>query len=222
MSERYYTEGSVPQIGMERNSAVTDTERFNFPCRGIVKKVYLKDDPANNTGETVVDIALLDGFPPVYKVPLQYQDIDATEGEERTPIEGHIAVVQFIAGKKSLPIVTGFLAPPKQELTATTAQAPRSHRKKNGTSEIIQKDGTRKIKVALSELMEVTQDWLVDVINGITTIVSKGKITLKSEGTIDLDGLDTGAVKGCVQLDSICPLLKAPHIHGSASVKASK
>jgi hypothetical protein len=221
MRSRENTEGAVPQAMMEQHPSARGTYSYTFPLRGVVKKVCLKDDPENNSGETVCDVALLDGYPSAYKVPLSYSYINGDEGEEWTPKEGDIAVVQFIAANKQLPIITGFLTPRQQRMTATVAEAPRSHRKRNGTWEMIEKDGTRRVKVALSELMEVTQDWLVNVINGVTTLISKGKITLKSEGGIDLDGTGAGALKGVVQGDCICAYSGKPHPMRSSSVNSS-
>jgi phage baseplate assembly protein gpV len=200
MRSRDNTEGAIPQAMMEQHPSAKGIYSYTFPLRGIIKTVYLKDDEANNSGETVVDIMLLDGYPAVYKVPLAYPYINADEGEEWTPKEGNIAIVQFIAGNKNIPIVTGFITPRQQNMTATMAEAPRNHKKRNGTSETIDKDGNRTVYVKGNETLTiagtgnvVVQETLNVQIMGDANISVDGNTTLTSplttvNGDIQLNG----------------------------------
>jgi hypothetical protein len=207
---------------MKTHPSVAETGRFNFPLRGIIENVYHKDAPGNTAKQTVVDIALLDGFPPLSKVPLLTSYTTKENGEEWSPEKGAYVMVQFIAGQWRVPVVTGFLPVPDNDIQAATADAPRMHRKRNGIDEVYDKDGNRRIKVAASDFLDVVTDLLVTVINGVTTFISKGKTTIQSQGTVEIDGIGTGAVKGCRQGDSICAYTGKPVIMVSATVKASK
>lgn len=56
---------------------------------------------------------------------------------------------------------------------------------------------------------------------GKADVTIEGKTTWISNGTVDVDG-GSGAVKGVVQGDCICPYTGKPHIMISSNVKASK
>ena len=216
------TDGAMPQSAMTPNAAYQRLRSLHFPLRGVVEGVFFKDNPQNKAKQTVVNLRMLDGYPPLAKVPLSYDYMTKENGEEWTPEAGALVMVQFIAGDWRLPVVTRFLAPLEQEITAVAADAPRHHRRRNGTWEIIDKNGNRRVKVAVSDFLDVVQDLTVTVLNGLTKFISKGKTLIQSEGTVEIDGIGTGAVKGMVQGDCLCVYTGKPHPHISASVKGSK
>jgi hypothetical protein len=92
---------------MSEHPAQRSLNAYTFPLRGIIAGVRFKDDGQNRTGQTLVDISLLDGYPALYNVPLLYHYINKDNGEEWTPEVGAIVLVQFIAGNFRLPVVTG-------------------------------------------------------------------------------------------------------------------
>jgi hypothetical protein len=215
--------------GARRQTTLTPspiTDKYlggNIPnLRGLILPNGVRYKDQTGAKQTVVDIYLFDYYPDLFNVPLMRTKINMENGEEWSPEPGDLVAVTFLGGDFGDPLVMGCLAPAGNSIDATTEEAPRSHRKRNGTWERVEKDGTRRVHVAMSELMEVTQDLLVSIINGITKIISKGKITLQSEGTVQIDGIGNEEVKGIVQGDSICAYTGKPHPHISASVTGSK
>lgn len=83
-------------------------------------------------------------------------------------------------------------------------------------------DGKRTTIIEGNESLTVNSgDITIEVASGKCTVHVAGKTAWTSDGTIELDG-GSGAVKGLVQGDCICPFIKKPHIHISATVKGSK
>lgn len=210
-------------------------QSMTFPVKGIVRAVLYHDSPNNPTNQTVVDIDLMGGYPKITKVPLCTGKINLANGEEWTPDPGDGVIVQFINGRWNDPIVTGYYRNPDNEIQASTADAPagkrRYHRKCNETDLVIDKDGNRTEYIAKDETVVIqgnetvtvqTGDVTVDVQAGKCTVHIKGKTVWQSEGTVDIDGTNTGAVKGIVQGDCICPYTRKPHVMVSASVRGSK
>jgi len=244
--------GARRQESRREQPAMREVRNFDRTLKGVIQPegVFYRDDPQNKTGQTLVNITLFGGFPNISNVPLMTQKVNKENGVEWTPDPGDVVLVQFINGNFWEPVVVGYLPLPQNEIQATSAQAPsgkrRYHLRCNKTDEVIDQDGNRTTTVTGNETKHTTVDETLTVDGKRTTIiegndemtintgdltitVSAGKCTVQiagktawtSDGGIDLDG-GTGSPKGCVQLDSICPLLKAPHIHGSATVKASK
>ena len=210
-------------------------QEFTYPLKGIVKAVYYVDTEGNETGQTVVDVKLMGGYASLKQVPLCTSKVNHVTGEEWTPDPGDGVIVQFIGGNWSDPIITGYYRMPDNEIQAGKADAPagkrRYHRKCNKTDLVIDKDGNRIEYVEGNETVTIkghetvtvqTGDITVDVVAGKCTVHVKGKTVWQSEGTIDIDGTNTGAVKGIVQGDCICPYTRKPHIMVSASVRGSK
>lgn len=217
------TPGSVPQSFMQTHPAVQEQHSYNFPVRGVITAVKHKDHPDNEAKQTVADVRLLDGFPQVHNAQFLYRYMNEIDGEEWTPAVGDTVIVQFLAGNFRRPIITGYLSPPvPDDVAVAAADAPQTHRRRNGTDEKIEKDGTRRIHVAASDFLEVVTDLTVTVLNGMTKFISKGKTLIQSQATVEIDGQGSGAVKGCVQGDCICAYTGKPHIMVSATVKASK
>lgn len=219
--------GARKQESLRTTPAQRTVQNVPYPLKGVIKAVYYYDAPGNPTRQTVVDIDLLNGYPPAKKVPLCTGKINRTTGEEWTPDPGDGVVVQFINGNWSDPIVTGYYRLPDNEIQASSSDAPtgkrRYYRKCNKTSEEIDKDGNRTTVVQGHETATVvTGDVTVDVKAGKCTVHIKGKTVWQSEGTVEIDGTNTGAVKGIVQGDCICPYTRKPHVMISQSVKGSK
>ncbi len=227
--------GARRQESLRTPPPKTEVTTFPYPLKGIVDAVYYVDSNGNAAGQTVVDVQLLFGYPKILKVPVCTGKINKDHGEEWTPDPGDGVVVQFINGNWHDPIVTGYYRLPHTTIQATKADAPagkrRYHRKCNETDLVIDKDGNRTEYIAKDETVVIqgsetvtvqTGDVTVDVQAGKCTVHIKGKTVWQSEGTVDIDGTNTGAVKGIVQGDCICPYTRKPHIMVSASVRGSK
>jgi len=224
------TPGAISQDLMKESPAQRNQLDYTFPLRGLITLVTFKDSPSNTTNQTLVNVGLLDGYPLITDVPLAYPYISKENGEEETPEIGSMVLVQFIAGSFRRPVVTGFLAPPKADILAATADAPRSRRTRNGTSETIEKDGTRRVHVAKDEVVEITGDGTMKVLNGDLTIsvetgnislTSNGKTTIQGNGTVEIIGSEGGVPKGIVTGDCTCMYSGKPHPVVSLTVKAS-
>ena len=244
--------GARRQESLRVQPSVREMRTIDRTLKGVIQPegVFYRDDPQNKTGQTLVNITLFGGYPNISNVPLMTQKVNKENGVEWTPDPGDVVLVQFINGNFWEPVVVGYLPLPQNEIQATREQAPpgkrRYHLRCNKTDVVIDKDGNRTATVTGNETKHTTVDETLTVDGKRTTIiegndettintgdltitVSAGKCTVHiagktawtSDETIELDG-GSGSPKGCVQLDSICPLLKAPHIHGSATVKASK
>ena len=222
------TPGSVEQCLMAENPAILRGREIHFPLRGIVGAVRFKDHPKNMTGQTVVDISMLDGFPPAYNVPLSYDHIDQQNGRDETPLVGSLVLVQFIAGRIGMPVVTRYLASPNtaEGILALSSEAPCSKRTRNGTSETIAKDGSRTLHVAAGDIVDITGDGAV-TIGGTLTITVNGNATITSTtGTLTLDATTThctgnltasGTIGDGVRTIEADRVLFDAHVHTSAS-----
>jgi uncharacterized protein YdaT len=204
---------------------------FNATLKGNITNVRFVDDSSNKTGQTVVDVLLMGGYTELRKVPLTTSKTNSDNGEEWTPEVGDVVLVQFINGNYADPVVTGFMPVPDNTIQSNASEAPRYHRRRNQTDLVIEKDGTerkyiKKDKITVIEGHEQVTvnsgDITIDVVQGKCTVHVKGKTAWTSEATIELDGTAGTGVKGIVQGDCICPFIRKPHIHISASVKGSK
>ncbi len=198
-------------------------ERMFFPLRGRIMPNGVKyvDGDAK---QVLVDVYLYDLFPAVSNVPVMASKINAVNGDYMDPEPGDLVAVSFFGGNFRDPVVVGFLPTAGNDVQSTAAEAPQSRRVMNGTIETIEKNGTRRLHVAASNVLEAVTDWLMTALNGVATLIAKGKITIKSSGggTVEVDGVGSGAVKGIVQGDCLCSFTGKPHPHISASVKGSK
>ena len=80
--------GARFQEGMRTSPIQAGMREITFPLKGIIKAVYYHDAINNPTGQTIVDIDLLAGYPPITKVPLCTSKINVNTGEEWTPDPG--------------------------------------------------------------------------------------------------------------------------------------
>jgi phage baseplate assembly protein gpV len=171
--------GSRNQESMRTNPAVQEVRECFYTLRGVIQPngVLFKDAPLNKTGQTLVNISLLGGYPDIYRVPLACSKANPNNGEEWTPEPGDMVLVQFINGSFHAPVITGFLYQPGNNHHANAAEAPRYHRRRNGTDEKIEKNGTRSVYVAADDILEVVGDGDIYV---------HGKITIHVVGTADI------------------------------------
>lgn len=234
--------GARRQESLRSHPSMKGMREFPYPLKGIVDAVYYMDDPENITNQTLVDIVLMGGYSNLCNVPISSPKTNASEGTEWTPEPGDIVIVQFIGGRWTDPIVTGYCNLPDNEIQAKKADAPidtrRYHMRCNETDIVIDKDGNRITTVAGDETHTVdgkrttiiegndeitvnSGDVKITVAAGKCTVTIAGKTAWKSDGGIELDG-GGGAVKGIVQGDCICAFTGAPHIMVSATVKGSK
>lgn len=175
--------GSRSQESMRTNPAVQEVRECFYTLRGVIQPngVLFKDAPLNKTGQTLVSISLLGGYPDIYRVPLACSKANPDNGEEWTPEPGDQVLVQFINGSFHAPVVTGFLYQPDNNLQANAAEAPRYHRRRNGTDEKIEKDGTRRVYVAKDDVLEVAGDGTITV-HGNVTVHVFGTATVNVDG----------------------------------------
>lgn len=178
--------GSRNQESMRTNPAVQEVRECFYTLRGVIQPngVLFKDAPLNKTGQTLVNISLLGGYPDIYRVPLACSKANPNNGEEWTPEPGDMVLVQFINGSFHAPVVTGFLYQPGNNLQANAAEAPRLHRRRNGTDEKIEKDGTRRVYVAKDDILEV-------VGNGVVTVHGNVTVHVYGTATVNVDGNTT-------------------------------
>lgn len=127
--------------------------------------------------QTLVDLYMYDLLPPLMGVPVLTQKINHDNGEYMDPEPGDLVAVAFFGGNLFDPVVIGFLPPANNTIQSLAAEAPRYHRRRNGTDEKIEKDGTRRIYVAADDILEVVGDGDIYV---------HGKITIHVVGTADI------------------------------------
>lgn len=174
----------VRSRAVETPPAVQRTERqMFFPLRARIIGVSFKD--ANAGKRTYVDLYLYGGWPHLRGVPLLHEKIGPHDGDDWTPEEGNEVAVSFFGGNINDPVVIGFLPPPDNEIEASRAEAPRHHRKRNGTTETIKKDGTRQVYVAADDSLEVVGDGTVHI-HGDATVQVDGKADITVTGDTTL------------------------------------
>lgn len=224
----------LEQSSMSFNPRQGDPGRLaNGVYRGKILPNGVKYRDTGAAKQTLVDLFMYDLMPPLMSVPVLTQKINRDNGEYTDPEPDDLVAVAFFGGNIYDPVVVGFLPPANNTIQSLAAEAPRYHRRRNGTDEKVEKDGTRRVYVAKDEVLEVeghgtvtikTGNLTINVLAGNTTVTTKGKTIVKSEGTVEVDGATGSAitVKGIVQGDCICPFIRKPHIHISATVKGSK
>lgn len=174
--------GSRNQESMRTNPAVQEVRECFYTLRGIIQPngVLFKDAPLNKTGQTLVDISLLGGYPDIYRVPLACSKANPDNGEEWTPEPGDMVLVQFINGSFHAPVVTGFLYQPGNNLQANADEAPRLHRRRNGVDEVITKTGSRVVHIAEHDNLTVVGD-------GTVTIHGSASVHVYGTATVNVD-----------------------------------
>ena len=235
--------GARRQESMRVSSGMDRVHNIDRTLRGSIMPngVFFSDHPNNKSGVTLVNISLIGGYPDIFYVPIMYSKINNKNGEEWTPDTGDSVLVTFINGNFSEPVVIGYLPLIENEIEAKMADAPagerRYHFRCNKTDIKIDKEGKRYSTVEKDDSLTVkgkrttiindndettvtSGDIKITVSGGKCTVDISGKTAWKSSGKIEFDG-GSGAPMGVVQGNCICPLIKAPHIHISQTVKAS-
>lgn len=220
-------DGARRQVALHAGLVVEESEwAMTYPVRGVVVEGGVRFQDQSGLKRTVVDVLVYDRTQRalntiLYNVPLLYPKTNRDNGEEWTPEAGDFVLIGFVNANLRDPVVLGYLAAPNNTVQALAADAPRSYRKRSGTSEEIDKDGNRVTIIHGHETVTVeTGDVTVSVVEGKVTVTVAGKTSWTSGGGIDLDG-GPGSPKGVVQGDCICPLIKRPHIMRSETVKSS-
>jgi phage baseplate assembly protein gpV len=207
----------VRQSAMQESPAVEESEwRMFYPLRGYVEGVSFPDQ--TDIRRTVVHVVLLDRTGQrqdrrLFDVPLLYPKLNAGNGEEWTPEVGDMVLVGFINANLKDPVILGHLAPPNNAIQAKAAEAPRYHRRRSGTDERIEKDGTRRVYVAKDDVLEVEGDGTITV-RGNVTIVVNGQANIAVDGpTTVTTPMATVHAETLVELDT--PLV---HVTGNLAV----
>lgn len=226
--------GARRQESLRTSPAIEETRTFPYPLRGSIVAVYFKDHAQNATHQTLVDVQLFGGYSLLQGVPLAVPKANRANGEEWTPDLGDCVIVQFIKGRWGDPIITGWYHLPNNDIQADSTEVATGERRYhfacNATDIVVDKAGNRTTHVEGNETREVvanetvtiqTGDYTVTVTAGKCTVHVKGKTAWTSEGTVEIDGAGSGAVKGVVQGDCICAYTGKVHPHISGTVKAS-
>lgn len=187
----------------------------------------------NGAKQTLVDLYMYDLLPVLNGVPLMAQKINKNTGNYEDPEPDDLVVVAFFGDIRN-PIILGFLPSADNEIQSAATEAPRSHRKRNGTWETIDKVGNliRKVVGYVSDTIDGNRTTIIEgneettVTSGDLTItVSAGKCTVDIAGKtawtsagIDLIG-GPGAAGGGVQSECICSFTRKPHAMVSSTVK---
>lgn len=185
-----------------QTSMTRDPSRIFYPVRGRIDAVLHKDSPANKTGQTLVTVFLFDEWPTIHRVPVAHRKINAANGEDWSPEKGDLVLVQFIGGDWHDPIVTDWLAPPKNTMEAVASEHPRVHRKHGDTYETWDKDGNRVLHVGSDDTVTIEGEGAVTVNGGNLTVnVTAGNVAVTVSGnlsaqvggdaTVDVDGQTT-------------------------------
>lgn len=163
--------------------------------RGQIVGVTSPDSEKNVWGVTVVDVSIGSFYATtVYNVPLLSPHANIDNGEYWSPEVGDRVLVGFIDGMFRDPIVYGCLSRASSVLEPNAAEYPWYKKVLNSTSEMIGKDGTRRIHVAHDDVLEIVGD-------GTVTIGGNLSVTVTGNATIDVTG--TALVKSdAVQLGS--------------------
>lgn len=179
----------VRQSAMQESPAVEESEwRMFYPMRGYIEGVSFPDQ--TDIRRTVVHVVILDRSGQrqdrrLIEVPLLYPKLSEENGEEWTPEVGDMVLVGFVNANLRDPVILGHLAPPNNAIQAKATEAPRYHRRRNGTDEKIEKDGTRRVYVAKDDILEVEGDGTLTIRGNVTIIVDgQADITVAGPSTI--------------------------------------
>lgn len=196
----------IRQELLYRNPSNEQTRSCDRMYRGIVQAVYFRElaVTGENFWQTYCDVQLVGlAQPNLRKVPLAVSKSNLNNGEDWTPEEGDIVLVQFIAGRVCDPVITGFLFPWDSEpggkgLQPGNGEVPagksRYYKRCNGTSEKIDKDGNRIVEVAKDETVTISGNGTLNV-TGEVTINVTGNVTVTTpSATIDGDLHVTGSI----------------------------
>ena len=149
--------------------------------RGKILEGGIHYQDQNEAKQTLVDVFMYDLLPDQFGVPLMCQKINRVNGESTDPEGGDLVVVSFLGGNVRDPVVLGFLPSAANGIQSLTADAPRSGRTMNGTSETIGKDGSRTIFVAKDDNVTITGSGTVTVAGDLTFNVTKGDLEINVE-----------------------------------------
>lgn len=165
--------------------------------RGRVMKNGVRYTDTSDAKQILVDLYMYDLMPPLYGVPLLSQKINKTNGESEDPEAGDLVAVGFFAGNLRDPVVVGFLPPAENEIQSAAADAPRYHRRRNGTDLKVEKDGTRREYVAKDRITEVAEDDELTVVgNGTVTIGGNLTVIIQGDASVTVQGALTADVTG--------------------------
>lgn len=216
--------GARSQESLREKPAMDDMRRFPYPLKGIIKEVLFQDHPQNPTHQTVVHLYMMGGYSELRMVPVCTPKINANAGEEWTPEEGDLVLVQFVDGRWTDPVVTGYLGQPSNDVAATMTDVPRGkrryHMKCNGTTVTVDKDGNYIINGAKDANITISGDVNL-TIAGTANITVTEEAKIMALGGVTLDGSGTEIVAGVVTALTVCPFTQAPHAGASLTVKAS-
>jgi len=182
---------SVSSVSRRANPSIPQREHsLFFPLRGRVSGVFFKDTTRGK--QTLVHLYMYGQWPDLFNVPLLHSKINSQNGEDWTPERGDEVAVQFFGGDINDPVVIGFLPPPGNAIEAETAEAPRYNRRRNGTDEVIDKEGSRIIYVAKNDTLVVEEDATIHV-KGDASLTVDGNVNIQVGGdlTANVDGTST-------------------------------
>lgn len=181
--------GARKQESLREHPALKEIRNVDRLVKGSISGIIYRDNPQNQTGQTLVHITLFGGYPNLKNVPLAVAKVNKENGVEWTPDRGDVVLVQFINGNWLEPVVVGFLNLPSNEVQADSTDAPpgkrRYHLRCNQTDIKILKDGTRQVYVAKDDNLEVIGNGSITVHGNVTVhIMGTANVTVDGNATV--------------------------------------
>jgi len=163
---------------------------------GIIKEhgIFYSDNGQNSSGMTLVNVALLNGWPDICRVPVLSPKINRSNGESIDPEPGDQVAVAFLNGNFCHPVVIGFLPPPGNTLQPKAADAPLHRTHWQGTDIRLEKDGIRRAHIVKHDILNVVE-------NQIETIHGGRSITVDLTDTLEVTGDQTETINGARHIE---------------------
>lgn len=159
-------------------------EQIQGVFRGKILPNGVRHRDVNGSSQTLVNLYMYDLLPPLTGVPTLTPKINSQNGEYMDPEPGDLVAVAFFGGNMADPVVIGYLPPANNTIQSLSTEAPRYHRRRNGTDEKIEKDGSRIVYVAKDDTLEV-------VGNGTITVHGNVTVHVYGTATVNVDGNTT-------------------------------
>lgn len=202
--------GARDQESLRQHPSMQNMQMFPFPLTGIISAIKFTDAINNTTQQTLVDINLHQGYGALIDVPLSAGKANGHSGEEWTPDMGDMVIVQFIGGRWTKPLVTGYCNTPNNKLQAKKIDVPansrRYHFRCNRADLKIDKDGNRITYIDENEILEVSKKASLTVLTDDYVItIEKGKLEInvqENDANITIKGNTSILTEGDTKIET--------------------